>query len=289
MSLPARALDLLRALADDAPAHVVEEQALALVGDDPQDGQTARALAVRIKDLLDSRRRRESELAALVDTARELATTSDPGGVLDAIVRRARSLLGTDTAYLTLYDPEVGDTLMRATAGSVSAAFQQVRLPLGAGLGGLVAQTRQALVDRRLPARPAVPPHRRDRLRGGRGGAGRDLRRPPAGRRPVRRRAVRVRPGAARLRRRRGRPAQQPGRAGRGLAGAGAGARRGAVVVGQHLPGRRGARPVRRRGARGRRRRGRRGGAARPARRLGRGARRRRPAHLGPRRRARGR
>ncbi len=153
MSLPARALDLLRALADDAPAHVVEEQALALVGDDPQDGQTARALAVRIKDLLDSRRRRESELAALVDTARELATTSDPGGVLDAIVRRARSLLGTDTAYLTLYDPEVGDTLMRATAGSVSAAFQQVRLPLGAGLGGLVAQTRQAVVDRRLPAR----------------------------------------------------------------------------------------------------------------------------------------
>ncbi len=143
MSLPARALDLLRALADDAPAHVVEEQAIALVGDDPQDGQTARALAVRIKDLLDSRRRRESELAALVDTARELATTSDPGGVLDAIVRRARSLLGTDTAYLTLYDPEVGDTLMRATAGSVSAAFQQVRLPLGAGLGGLVAQTRQ--------------------------------------------------------------------------------------------------------------------------------------------------
>src|SRR5258708_25246409 len=44
-------------------------------------------------------------------------------------------------AYLTLYDAARGDTFMRATDGSVSAAFQQLRLPLGAGLGGLVAET----------------------------------------------------------------------------------------------------------------------------------------------------
>ena len=60
MSLPARALDLLRALADDAPAHVVEEQAIALVGDDPQDGQTERDLALRIREDFDRRRRREA-------------------------------------------------------------------------------------------------------------------------------------------------------------------------------------------------------------------------------------
>ena len=69
----------------------------------------------------DSRQRREAGLAALVDTARELAALRDPRGVLDAIVRRARTLLGTDLAYLTLYDPEAGDTFMRATDGSVSA------------------------------------------------------------------------------------------------------------------------------------------------------------------------
>ena len=84
---------------------------------------------------------REAGLSALLDTARELAELSHPAGVLDAIVRRARTLIGTDLAYLTLYDPEAGDTFMRATDGSVSAAFQSVRLSLGDGLGGLVAAT----------------------------------------------------------------------------------------------------------------------------------------------------
>ena len=36
------------------------------------------------------------------DTARELASESSPSVVLEAIVRRARTLLGTDLAYLTL-------------------------------------------------------------------------------------------------------------------------------------------------------------------------------------------
>jgi len=40
-----------------------------------------------------------------------------------------------------LMDPDRGDTYMRATAGAVSATFQQVRLAMGAGLGGLVADT----------------------------------------------------------------------------------------------------------------------------------------------------
>ena len=61
--------------------------------------------------------------------------------VLTAIVRRARQLLGTDVSYLTLNDPARGDTYMRVTDGSVSARFQALRLPMGAGLGGLVAQT----------------------------------------------------------------------------------------------------------------------------------------------------
>ena len=59
---------------------------------------------------------------------------------------------GADVAYLTLHDPERGDTYMRATAGSVSARFQALRLPLGAGLGGLVAQTRRPYWSADYPA-----------------------------------------------------------------------------------------------------------------------------------------
>lgn len=103
----------------------------------------AREHALRIGGALEAHRQREAALSALLDTARELSTESDPAVVLEAIVRRARNLLRTDLAYLTLYDPAAGDTYMRATSGSVSAAFQSVRLALGDGLGGLVASTRK--------------------------------------------------------------------------------------------------------------------------------------------------
>jgi GAF domain-containing protein len=145
-------LELLRLLAQDAPVDRIEEAAATLVASDPVDGPAARALALAIRAGIDARRRREAELSALVDTARDLASRSDPGGVLDAIVRRARTLLTTDVAYLTLADPERGDTYMRATAGSVSARFQTLRLPTGAGLGGLVAQTRRPYWTADYPA-----------------------------------------------------------------------------------------------------------------------------------------
>lgn len=140
--MPQTALELLRLLADDAPAERLEEQARLLAAGDAEIGAAARDLALRVRSGMDARRRRETELTALVEVARDLASLRDPGGVLDAIVRRARALVGTDVAYLTLFDKDVGDTTMRATAGSVSARFQNLRLPLGAGLGGLVAQTR---------------------------------------------------------------------------------------------------------------------------------------------------
>jgi type II secretory pathway pseudopilin PulG len=151
-TVPRTALELLRLLAVDAPAEQIEEKARALAAADPDDGEAARELALRVRAGLDAYRRREAELSALVDTARDLASLPDPGDVLDAIVRRARTLLRADVAYLTLHDPERGDTYMRATAGSVSARFQALRLPLGAGLGGLVAQTHRPYWSADYPA-----------------------------------------------------------------------------------------------------------------------------------------
>ncbi|RII20657.1 fused phosphoenolpyruvate-protein phosphotransferase PtsP/GAF domain protein [Streptomyces sp. YIM 130001] len=118
-----------RTRADGADAGTVEQVAEA----------TEVALAVR--RALDQHLRREAELSALFDTAGDLAGLRDLDAVLRAIVRRARALLGADVAYLTLNDPAAHDTFMRVTEGSVSAAFQQLRLGMGEGLGGLVAQT----------------------------------------------------------------------------------------------------------------------------------------------------
>jgi hypothetical protein len=103
--------------------------------------ERVKLLALEVREAFAARRRRESELSALFDTANDLAALRGVDSVLTAIVRRARSLLGTDVSYLTLNDPARGDTYMRVTDGSVSARFQALRLPMGAGLGGLVAQT----------------------------------------------------------------------------------------------------------------------------------------------------
>ncbi|WP_330284567.1 helix-turn-helix domain-containing protein [Streptomyces sp. NBC_00588] len=108
--------------------------------------ERAKQLALRVRAELEGRRRREAELSALFETAHDLAGLRDLDSVLQAIVQRARSLLGTDVAYLSLNDPERGDTYMRVTEGSVAARFQQLRLGMGEGLGGLVAQTARPYV-----------------------------------------------------------------------------------------------------------------------------------------------
>ncbi|MGW3355240.1 helix-turn-helix domain-containing protein [Streptomyces bungoensis] len=108
--------------------------------------ENAKLLALRVRAELEGRRRREAELSALFETAHDLAGLRDVDAVLQAIVQRARSLLGTDIAYLSLNDPDRGDTHVRVTEGSISARFQQLRLGMGEGLGGLVAQTARPYV-----------------------------------------------------------------------------------------------------------------------------------------------
>jgi GAF domain-containing protein/sugar diacid utilization regulator len=131
---------VLEARTAGAPPEVIEEL------------ERARATALRVRALLERRRRREAELSALFDTASDLAQLHDLDSVLEAIVRRARKLLDTDVAYMTLVDEERGDSYMRVTDGSVSAKFQQVRLPMGTGLGGLVAQTGTPYASDNYPA-----------------------------------------------------------------------------------------------------------------------------------------
>ena len=113
--------------------------------------EDVKVVALRVRALLERRRRREEELSGLFDTASDLAGLRDLDAVLRAIVHRARTLLHADISYMTLNDPQRGDTYMRVTDGSVSAKFQQLRLPPGAGLGGLVAQTGTPYVTANYP------------------------------------------------------------------------------------------------------------------------------------------
>jgi len=141
-------LDLLvrEAAAVEFEGPVLEARAANLPAEQLDELEQAKLTALTVQALLEHRRRREAELTALFDTAGDLAALRDLDSLLQAIVRRARQLLAADIAYLSMNDPHRGDTYMRVTDGSVSARFQELRLPLGAGLGGLVAQTAKPYV-----------------------------------------------------------------------------------------------------------------------------------------------
>jgi hypothetical protein len=86
---------------------------------------------------------------ALNDTALDLVSVHSVREVLDAIVRRARILLGADASYLTLVrrvDDVDGEQLVRVTSGIAHHDFRDVD---AMGLGRLVLSTRnpQATAD----------------------------------------------------------------------------------------------------------------------------------------------
>ncbi len=128
---PREAYDAVVAGAEERGASPEELEALA-------DQRTA---ALRIRDQMVRQHRREAELSALYETANDLTAIRDVDAILTAIVRRARQLLNADMTYLSLNDEAEGASYMKVTDGSVSAEFRNLRLPLGTGLLGLVAQT----------------------------------------------------------------------------------------------------------------------------------------------------
>lgn len=153
MSSPVEFLELLarEAAAVEFEGPLVAARAAGLPPERLAELEHARTVALRVRALLERRRRRESELSGLYDTVSDLAGLRDLDDVLRAIVHRARNLLGADVAYMTLNDDRHGDTYMRVTDGSVSARFQRLRLPMGAGLGGLVAQSGAPYVTANYP------------------------------------------------------------------------------------------------------------------------------------------
>lgn len=112
-------------------------------------------VVLELRGVVDKLRRRARELRALYETAGDLSAMREVEDVLQAIVRRGRQLLDTDIAYLMLVDESRRDTYMRVTEGTTRKGFGDIRLPLGVGLGGQVAQegapmwTRNYLGDER--------------------------------------------------------------------------------------------------------------------------------------------
>src|SRR6478609_7052309 len=135
-------LDLLY---DEAPLAAFDEHLAQCEADlGEADAAVVRSdydVALRLRDLITRMRSREAELSALYETASDLTAIRDVDTILTAIVRRARQLLHCDMTYLSLNDEADGASFMKVTDGALTREFQELRLPLGTGLLGLVAQS----------------------------------------------------------------------------------------------------------------------------------------------------
>jgi PAS domain S-box-containing protein len=87
---------------------------------------------------------RARELAALYETALDISAQGDLHALLEAIVRRAASLLNAHMGGLYLLKPD-HQTLELVVSYNLPRNYQGTQLKLGEGLSGVVAQTGQAL------------------------------------------------------------------------------------------------------------------------------------------------
>ncbi|WP_210589263.1 helix-turn-helix domain-containing protein [Streptomyces sp. GESEQ-35] len=135
-------LHVLELLAGEAPAREYERLLARARGSTAAPHRLDRVeratrLALDVGGHFDRHRRREAELVALVDTARELTQAGRPDATLRLISRRARLLLHVDFACTVLLaEPgEPGETdvaTLRAADGAVSALTVGHRIPAAA-------------------------------------------------------------------------------------------------------------------------------------------------------------
>lgn len=79
----------------------------------------------------------------LYDLAIAMTTDQSLDENLQLIVDKSREMFEADIAYVALQDETRGDFFKHTASGIRTEAFREVRLPLGKGLGGMVADTQK--------------------------------------------------------------------------------------------------------------------------------------------------
>ena len=107
----------------------------------PQLGEPAELQTLRLQ--VAQARDRERAWQAVSDTARDLTVLREPQRVLQAIVERGRTLLGSHVAWIAFPDSHREDELVvQAIDGASTEWAQQMRADSGRGVVGYVRRTR---------------------------------------------------------------------------------------------------------------------------------------------------
>ena len=98
----------------------------------------------QLDELENALARRTRELEALNDIALEINSQPNLSALLHAIVKRATALVGVRAGGVYLMQPD-GHTLELVVADNLMDDYVGVRLKLGEGLSGRVAQAKQVM------------------------------------------------------------------------------------------------------------------------------------------------
>ncbi|WP_235548589.1 helix-turn-helix domain-containing protein [Noviherbaspirillum sp. Root189] len=161
------AFDLIRMLQRDAPIEEFNAR-LAVIEQLPNDtlGRSSAIEAIKtamaIKHQLELHQLSEQGLLATVDSAKDLSGRLDLTSLLNAIVTRARNLLGSHLAWLTVYDVEAEEFRALVTDGAISINTTKMTANKTQGIAGMVMSTRlpfytpNYLLDNRFPHDPVL-------------------------------------------------------------------------------------------------------------------------------------
>jgi two-component system NtrC family sensor kinase len=108
-------------------------------------------------ELLDEIRRRADELSALYATSRLITARLDLASVLERISRSVTALIGSSGCGIGLLDADRGVLVHAAAHGFKTAEWRALELPIGEGIIGRCAESRQPILvdDIRRDARSA--------------------------------------------------------------------------------------------------------------------------------------
>ncbi len=100
-------------------------------------------MAMAVRNRLELLQQREQGLLAVVESAQDLSSRLDLDELLRTIVRRARTLLGADLAWLSILDAERGVFRAVVTEGSLAPSTTAMVVTRDRGVVSVVMSTRQ--------------------------------------------------------------------------------------------------------------------------------------------------
>ena len=139
-------IDLVRLLNQGAPADEFSMR-LAHVEALPSTARKASLvevvrMAMAVRNRLEFQQQRERGMLAVTESAQDLSSRLDLNSLLRTIVARARHLLGSHIAWLSIYDPETCEFKAQATDGALAEITLRMKAARPFGVAGTVMTTR---------------------------------------------------------------------------------------------------------------------------------------------------